>query len=57
MFWENMRARETAWKRECFSGGTEEATELKRSPDKIQGASAVMKFFSENCCLFGAAVW
>lgn len=30
--------------------------QLKPSPDKIQGAFTVMKFFSKNCCLFGAAV-
>lgn len=52
-----MQAHETVWKCECFSGGTEEAMELKPSPDKIQGAFTVMKFFSKNCCLFGAAVW
>ena len=51
-----MQAHETAWKCECFSGGTEEATELKPRPDKIQGAFTVMKFFSKellfvwSCC-------
>lgn len=53
-----MQAHETAWKCECFSRGTEEAMELKPSPDKIQGTFTVMKFFSKNCCLFGtAAQW
>lgn len=47
MFWKNASS---------FSGATEEATELKASPDKIQGVFTVMKFFSKSCCLFGAAV-
>lgn len=51
-----MQAHETAWKCECFSESREEATELKPGPDEIQGAFTVMKFFSKNCSLFGAAV-
>lgn len=43
-----IQAHKTAW--ECGS------MELRPSPDKIQGAVTIMKFFSRNCCLFGAAV-
>jgi len=45
------------WKCECSSEGTEEAMELKPSPDKIQGAFTVMKFFAKKllfvwgCCV------
>lgn len=43
------------WKMQAASLlATEEATELKASPDRIQGVFTVMKFFSKSCCFFGA---